>query len=101
VIFDKEWQKNVLLWRFDRSKLAKKHFWALQTLFVFEDFVNETLDKLDAILRVAYSLDGSEPSEWEEGMHKKRFAAIKARIVQKRKLVESWNNAVSPSNAVL
>lgn len=100
MIFDQEWQQNALS-KEEKTKHAKKYFWAIQTLLVFEEFIDETLRKLDAILSFTRSLDGSTPSEWEEGMHKKRFTAIKERIVQKRRLVESLNNAVSRSDTVL
>jgi len=99
VIFDQEWQRDAP--SSEKTKLAKKYFWALETLLVFEDFISETLRHLDTFTGITRQLDGSTPSEWEEGMQKKNFTEIQERIVQKRKLVESLNNAVSPSHTVV
>lgn len=93
MIFQDEMRQNLL---FDDSKFsnAKRYFWALQSLRVFEDHIAGTLRNLDKILGLAEHLDGSLPFPGEEQMQAKIFGEFKARIERKRQELEGLNNGV-------
>lgn len=74
---------------------ARKRAWALQTLLVFEDFIEKTLEVLPGILSLSRSFDDSTCSEWEEEKQKENFTGFKARIVKRREQIEVLNNALA------
>lgn len=71
---------------------AKKYFWALQTLRVFDDHISGTLRILSAILNTSHGLDGSQTDHREMEMHERNFKGFKERIERKRLEIENLNN---------
>lgn len=87
LIFDDQLRQS-LLFDDDNFTNAKRYFWALQSLRIFDDYIDGTL----RLLRKARRL--FEPADDVE-MHIQKFGELKARIERKRQEVESLNNGVS------
>lgn len=82
---------------FDDSNFtnARRHFWALQSLRVFDDHIAGTLRLLNGIFISTQFLDGHAPRELEKNVRAREFGELRARIERKRQEIESLNNGVS------
>ncbi|KAL2168474.1 hypothetical protein VTG60DRAFT_7210 [Thermothelomyces hinnuleus] len=99
VIFDGDMRQNLL---FDDSNFtnARRYFWALQSLRVFDDHIAGTIRLLSGILHSTRYLDGHELDELLEEALVREFTELRARIERKRQEIESLNDGLFSASSV-
>ncbi|KAL2165180.1 hypothetical protein VTH06DRAFT_476 [Thermothelomyces fergusii] len=98
VIFG-DMRQNLL---FDDSNFtnARRYFWALQSLRVFNDHITKMYYSLEKILDSIQLLDGNGLDYEEVREVRHEFSKLKARIERKRQEIESLNSGLFSASSV-
>ncbi|KEY74593.1 hypothetical protein S7711_05024 [Stachybotrys chartarum IBT 7711] len=109
VLFDDDARQNLL---FDDGEFsnAKRYFWAIQSLRIFGDHINATLDVLPFMFQAMHEFHGwrdelgwskdSSPASTFLKEQIKKFEALKTRIQRARQEMDSLNSGLFSASSV-